>query len=163
MQNEEKSAPLPLFFVLHFTFYIFHFHPRRMQVRLLLQIVLVSLGSALGGLARWGMGVGAARLLGSALPWGTFFINISGSLFLGWFSSVISERLGGPNVTWIRPDDLRLLVAVGFTGSYTTFSTFEYETHHMLKDGDSLLAILYIGASVFLGLLAVRLGAQLAG
>ena len=105
-------------------------------VRLLLQIGLVALGSAIGGLTRWGVSVGAARLLGRAFPWGTFIINISGSLFLGWFTAKLSDRLLLSESGWFRPADLHLLVAVGFTGAYTTFSTFEYESHNMLREGD---------------------------
>jgi fluoride exporter len=131
------------------------------DVRLLLQIGLVAVGSALGGLARWGAAAWAARLLGTAFPWGTLFINVSGSLFLGWFSTVVSERLISGS-GWLRPDDLRLMIAVGFTGSYTTFSTFEYEAHGLLRDGDGLLGMTYLFGSVFLGLLAVRVGMVLA-
>jgi CrcB protein len=131
-------------------------------VRLLLQIGLVSLGSALGGLTRFGVGVGAARLLGTAFPWGTFFINVSGSLFLGWFTTILRDRLPLGDRAWLRPDELHLLIAVGFTGAYTTFSTFEYESHSLLKDGNSLAGMTYIAASVFLGLVAVRLGVNLA-
>jgi len=54
------------------------------------------------------------------------------------------------------------MIAVGFTGSYTTFSTFEYEAHGLLRDGDGLLGMTYLMGSVFLGLLAVRLGMVLA-
>jgi CrcB protein len=129
-----------------------------MNVRLLFQVCLVALGSALGGLARWGVGVAAARLFASSFPWGTFFINMSGSLFLGWFSTVLSDRLVGNQSAWLRPDDLRLMIAVGFTGAYTTFSTFEYESHGLLRDGDGLTGMTYMFGSVFLGLLAVRLG-----
>jgi CrcB protein len=129
-------------------------------VRLFTQIILVCIGSSLGGLARWGLTLGAGRLLGTAFPWGTLFINLSGSLFLGWFTTILSERL--PPGWWLRPEDLRLLVAVGFTGAYTTFSTFEYESHTLLRDGDGLAGASYIAGSVFLGLLAVRLGIRLA-
>src|SRR5262249_19028570 len=129
--------------------------------RLLVQIGLVSLGSALGGLARWGMTAGSARLLGTAFPWGTLAINVLGSLFLGWFSAVLSERLAPGEGAWLRPDDLRLLVAVGFTGAFTTFSTFEYEAHELLRDGDGLRGTIYLLASVTVGLLAVRLGIAL--
>jgi fluoride exporter len=132
------------------------------SVQLLTQIGLVAFGSALGGLARWGITTGAARLFGTAFPWGTLSINVLGSLFLGWFSAVLAERLVLSEGSWLRPDDLRLLVAVGFTGSYTTFSTFEYESHTLLRDGDGLAGMTYIFASVFLGLLAVRLGTLLA-
>ena len=54
------------------------------------------------------------------------------------------------------------MVAVGFTGAYTTFSTFEYESHVLLRDGDGLKGMTYVFASVFLGLVAVRLGILLA-
>jgi CrcB protein len=132
------------------------------SVRLLFQIGLVAFGSALGGLARWGVTAGAARLVGVAFPWGTFFINVSGSLFLGWFTTVLADRLMLSETSWLRPDDLRLMVAVGFTGAFTTFSTFEYESHGLLRDGDGLAGMTYIFASVLLGLLAVRSGILLA-
>jgi CrcB protein len=126
-----------------------------------MQILFVAFGSSVGGLARWAVTLGAGRLLGSA-PWGTLFINLTGSLFLGWFSTVLSERLvGAGGRWWFRPDDLRLMIAVGFTGAYTTFSTFEYEAHNLLKD-DELLGASYITGSVFLGLMAVRVGTILA-
>lgn len=133
-----------------------------MQVRLFMQIILVSLGSTAGGLARWGVTTAAARLWGTALPYGTFLINISGSLFLGWFLTVVSDRLLLREGFWLRADDLRLMVAVGFTGAYTTFSSFEWESHSLLRDGDGLAGTTYIFASVFLGLVAVRLGILLA-
>jgi CrcB protein len=98
----------------------------------------------------------AGRLCGTMFPFGTFLINITSSFFLGWFLTVLSERLG--DGTWLRPDDLRLMVAVGFTGSFTTFSTFEYKSHGLLRDGDGLAAMTSIFLSVLLGLLAVRLG-----
>lgn len=131
-------------------------------MRLLMQIGLVAFGSALGGLLRWGVANGLARLCGTAFPWGTFFINLSGSLFLGWFLTILSDRLILPASSWLRPDDLRLMIAVGFTGAYTTFSTFEYESHGLLRDGDGLRGMIYLFASVLLGLLAVRAGIVLA-
>jgi CrcB protein len=133
-----------------------------MALRLLFQIGLVSFGSMIGGLLRWGVAVAFGRLLGTAFPYGTFFINISGSLFLGWFTTVLSDRLVLSESAWLRPDDLRLMIAVGFTGAYTTFSTFEWEAHSLLRDGDGLLGTTYVFGSVFLGLLAVRLGVLLA-
>jgi CrcB protein len=135
---------------------------RRTAVRVLGQIGLVALGSALGGLARWGVSVAVGRWLGTAFPYGTLFINVSGSLFLGWFSTLLAERLVLSETAWLRPDDLRLLIAVGFTGAYTTFSTFEYESHALFGDGDNLAATLYMSSSLLLGLFAVRLGVILA-
>jgi CrcB protein len=132
-------------------------------VKVLLQILLVAFGSAIGGLTRWGVSLGMERLLGTTFPWATFFINISGSLFLGWFSTILTERLVPIGDNWIiQPADLRLMIAVGFTGAYTTFSTFEYETHIKLRDGNFLIAAAYVASSVFLGLVAVYLGVKLA-
>jgi CrcB protein len=130
-------------------------------VRLLFQILLVSVGSALGGLARWGVGSAIGHLLGTKFPYGTLLINVTGSLFLGWFLTVLGERYVNED-GWLRADDLRLLLAVGFTGAYTTFSTFEVESHTLLRDGDGLAAMTYVVGSVFLGLLAVRGGILLA-
>jgi CrcB protein len=131
-------------------------------VKVLTQVLLVAVGSTLGGLARWGVSLAAGRLFGTAFPVGTLIINLSGSLFLGWFMTVVTDRLPGAGNWRIRPEDLRLMVAVGFTGAYTTFSTFEYESDKLLRDGDNLAAASYIAGSVFLGLLAVRAGARLA-
>ena len=129
-------------------------------MRIVTQILLVAFGSSLGGLLRWGVGLAFGRWFGTFFPWGTFFINISGSLFLGWFTTVVEQRL--TNSFWMRPDDLRLLIAVGFTGAYTTFSTFEYESHRLFGDGDGLAGAAYVALSVFVGLLAVHLGVVLA-
>ncbi len=131
------------------------------NVRVMVQIGLVAFGSALGGLARWGVGLLAARWFGTGFPWGTFIINVSGCLFLGWFATLLGDRLL-PAVGWIDADGLRLMLAVGFTGAYTTFSTFEYESDKMLREGDGFLGLTYVFASVFLGLAAVRLGVFLA-
>jgi fluoride exporter len=131
-------------------------------VRLLFQIGLVAVGSACGGLLRWGVGTGAARLLGTALPYGTLFVNLTGSLFLGWFSTILAERLLPDASPWFRSDDLRLMLAVGFTGAYTTFSTFEWEANGLIRDGEQLAGTLYLVSSVVVGLLAVRWGVILA-
>jgi CrcB protein len=131
-------------------------------VRLLIRIALVAFASALGGLARWGVGEAFGGWLGTGFPYGTLFINISGSFFLGWFLTVLSEKLILTETSLVRPDDLRLVIAVGFTGAYTTFSTFEYESHTLLRAGDGLKAAAYILLSLCLGLLAVRAGVLLA-
>ena len=127
----------------------------------LVQIGLVAFGSALGGLARWGVALAAARWFGTVWPWGTFFINVSGCLFLGWFSTLLRDRLW-QGVGWLDANGLQLLIAVGFTGAYTTFSTFEYEAHGLLNDGRGFAGFTYLFASLFLGLVAVRLGVILA-
>jgi CrcB protein len=117
---------------------------------------LVAAGSAVGGLARWLIGMAAAALFGTSFPWGTLIINLSGCLFLGWLGTLLADRvLPGA-------DEVRLILAVGFCGAYTTFSTFEQEADQLFKDSDGTLGLLYLGASVFLGLMAIRLGVYLA-
>ena len=124
-------------------------------MRVLVQIGLVAFGSAVGGLLRWGLGLLAAWLFGTVFPWGTFVINVTGCLFLGWFATLLGDRLL-QRIGWIDADGLRLMLAVGFVGAYTTFSTFEYESDKMLREGDGFLGLTYVFASVFLGLAAVR-------
>ena len=126
-----------------------------------IQVILVAFGSSLGGVTRWAVTVWFAEWFGRAFPWGTLFINVSGSLFLGWFLTVTDERLSG--LLWIAPGNLRLLVGTGFTGAFTTFSTFEYESHDLLTRELRLAAAAYVALSVFLGLLAVQAGVLLAG
>ncbi len=103
-----------------------------------------------GAMARYGI----ARLFGrfSALfPFGTFFINITGCFILGWFMTWAQPRM---NI----PDPIRLGIAVGFVGAYTTFSTYMFESDRMLSEGQAIRGMLYILGSVMIGIIAVRLG-----
>jgi CrcB protein len=113
------------------------------------QLLLIALGGAIGALARYGVGVWVSeRLSGSAFPWGTFVINITGSLILGFVATLLSERfLTNPN--W-RP-----FITIGFVGAYTTFSTFEYETARLQS---SWQALGNLAGSVLAGYAAVWLG-----
>jgi fluoride exporter len=126
------------------------------MLQVLHHATLVAAGAALGGLLRWGVGLAFAAWVGAAFPWGTLFINVTGCLFLGWFGKWLTDRL--PQ----RTEELRLFVAVGFCGAYTTFSSYELEASHLLRDGMGVLAALYLAGSVVLGLAAVQLGIWLA-
>jgi CrcB protein len=126
------------------------------------QVVLVAIGSALGGLARWGVGLASVRLFGTALPVGTFAINITGSFFLGWFLATLRNHLVTPGANMQSIQQLHMLIAVGFTGSYTTFSTFAFESDSLIDGGKYFICASYVALSVFLGLAAVRLGVWLA-
>jgi fluoride exporter len=84
-------------------------------------------------------------------PTATFVINVTGSFVIGLFLTLATERIH------VSPH-LRLAVAVGFVGAYTTFSTFEYETAKLVEDGDLTRALLNVVLSFAAGLLAVWLG-----
>lgn len=131
-------------------------------MELLMQMGLVAAGSMVGGLLRWGVSVAFGRLLGSGFPWGTLFINLTASFFLGWFSTMMAERFVQQEGGWLSRDSLHLLIAVGFTGTYSTFSTYEFEANKLLSDGAWPVATIYLIASMVLGLLAVRGGVLLA-
>lgn len=121
----------------------------------MIQYLMVGIGGFLGAIARYLVDGWISRRMGALFPYGTFVINISGSFILGLFTTTITER-------FIVHPHWRLLVAIGFVGAYTTFSTFEYETHKLLEEGSFGLALLNILLSVAIGLVAVRLGILLA-
>jgi CrcB protein len=124
-------------------------------MKLVVQYLAVGAAGSLGAILRLLVSTTCGRLFGTAFPIGTLVINLSGSLLLGWFLTLIDERV-------VVPDTVRLAVAVGFVGAYTTFSTFAYESNSLLQDGSQLKAVVNVLGSVLLGLLAVRLGIWLA-
>lgn len=118
--------------------------------------VLIAVGSAAGGNLRYWLGRWIdehAQWLG--MPWGTFVINVTGSFLLGFFAVWLSRLAPGSR-------ELYLLLGTGFCGGYTTFSTFEWETLELVRRGDWPVALLNVGASVFVGFVAVASGAVLA-
>jgi CrcB protein len=115
--------------------------------------LIVGAGGFLGAIARHGVNLALARLWTGPFPLGTFLINVSGSFALGLVGSFAAERLE-LDPAW------RLLVGTGFLGAYTTFSTFEFETHRLVQAGAWAWAALNVVASLAAGLLAVRLGAM---
>lgn len=124
--------------------------------RLLIEeIFYVGAGGFLGANARYWLGGWISDRYGAVFPYATLVINITGSFILGLFITLITER-------YIAPPALRLAVAIGFVGAYTTFSTFEYETLALLRSGSLLRALLNVVLSVVAGFIAVWLGARLA-
>jgi CrcB protein len=111
----------------------------------------LSAGAILGANARYLVGVWAVAHWGSAFPWGTFVINVTGSLLLGFYLTLVTERFAGRATT-------RLFVATGFCGAYTTFSTFSYEAVTLVQRGAIVAALAYVLGSLAVGLLAVRVG-----
>lgn len=110
---------------------------------MLRNILLVAIGGAIGSVCRYLLsGINVA-----SWPWGTFAVNILGSLFIGLLVGLVSKGIVSP--------EIKLLLVTGFCGGFTTFSTFANESFSMMKAGDVLLTALYVGASVIIGILAV--------
>ena len=112
--------------------------------------IWVAGGGALGALARFWVAGWVQQWTGPSFPWGTVAVNLAGSFLLGFV--VQASLVGG----WTG--ELRLLVAVGFLGAFTTFSTFAYEALELLRGGQGMEALLYVGLNLGLGLLLVMLG-----
>ncbi|WP_158750298.1 fluoride efflux transporter CrcB [Acidobacterium sp. S8] len=115
----------------------------------------IAAGGALGSLTRYWVATVVANRMGTKLPYGTFLVNMSACLVLG-FSLTLLDSRPEAHPAW------RFLIPIGFIGAYSTFSTFEWETFAHLELGAFLLAGLYVALSCILGLAAVWCGVTLA-
>jgi CrcB protein len=114
--------------------------------------LLVAIGGALGSVARYGTGVLVGKAWNSTFPLGTMLINIAGSLAMGLFIGYITRT----TPAWQA--DARLFVAVGIFGGFTTFSSFSLDAIAMLERGEIAPALLYVVASVVVGIAALYVG-----
>jgi CrcB protein len=117
--------------------------------------LIIAAGAALGANARYIVGTWAGNQLGPAFPHGTLAVNITGSLMLGFVISLASARAA------ISPE-LRLFLAVGFLGSYTTFSSYTVESLLLVQSGGFWWAFVNMLANNLLGLCCALLGFFLA-
>ncbi|MBQ1049500.1 CrcB family protein [Micromonospora sp. C51] len=117
-------------------------------------VILVALGAALGAPLRYLIDRAVQGRHDSVLPWGTFVVNVVGSLLLG---VLIGGAAGGA-----VPGDLFTLLGVGLCGALTTYSTFGYETIRLFEDGARLPALVNAGVSVVAALGAAFVGVTLA-
>ncbi len=116
-----------------------------------MNVLLVAAGGAIGAAARYLAGLWIVARLGAGFPWGTFFVNVTGSFVIG----IVLVLVEGGTL----PAGARLFFAVGILGGYTTFSSFSYETLQLLAGGGSLGPVLLntLG-QLLVGLMAVYLG-----
>lgn len=115
-------------------------------------ILAVGIGGGIGAILRYLVGSVFLQRFGPGFPWGTFFINVTGSFLIGVIAQFALTRAFG-----ITPS-VRLFAATGVLGGYTTFSTFSLDTVTLMEDGAAPLALLYAGGSVIAGFLAAYLG-----
>jgi len=118
-------------------------------------ILIIGIGGFLGAVARYAVAVWIGQKWGRSFPMGTFVINVSGSFLIGLLMVLFTER-------YLVNPQWRLLLVVGFLGAYTTFSTFEFETGSLIKDGEWMMAMLNVFGSVVAGFVALKTGEILA-
>ena len=113
----------------------------------------VAVGGAIGSVLRWATIVLAAQRLGAGFPWGTAIVNVAGSFMIG---AIAEWSTGG--VLGVTPG-VRLFVATGILGGFTTFSTFSLDALTLVRDGAPMVALGYAIGSVALGFTAAYGGA----
>jgi CrcB protein len=114
-------------------------------------LIFIAMGGAIGAVLRYGASLSVYSLMGRSFPYGTLFVNVTGSLLMGLLGVIMLERFDiGPE--W------RAAVLVGVLGSFTTFSTFSIETLNLLEQGDVMRAVMNIALSVLVCLAAVWFG-----
>ena len=118
-------------------------------------IAAVAVGGGLGAVTRFLVANWFVQRLGGGFPWGTFFINISGALVIGFVLQLAQTRVG------LNPY-ARAFVATGILGGYTTFSTYAFEMYTLSREAFSLQSVWYGFGSVLAGVSAVYVGVVLA-
>lgn len=113
-------------------------------------VIAVGFGSCLGGICRFGLSRAVQAVAPAGFPYATFVVNLLGCLLIGIVAGVLSRMQ--------LQEEWRLVLAVGFCGGFTTFSTFSSENLALLQSGNILTCILYAAVSVVLGVIAVWVG-----
>ncbi len=122
----------------------------------MMNFLLVAVGGGLGSVLRYGAGLAAARWLGTAFPFGTLFVNVTGSFAMGVLVEFLARRYGGADA------NLRLLLATGVLGGYTTFSSFSLDFATLAERGELATAFVYLAVTILAGLGALFAGLALA-
>ncbi len=117
-------------------------------------ILLVGAGGALGSVLRYLVGLWMLQRAGPAFPWGTLFVNVTGSVLIGFLAEFIMHKMGAS-------PEMRVFLITGVLGGYTTFSAFSLDAITLLEHGQTMSGLAYIVASVGLSMLAVFAGLAL--
>ena len=120
----------------------------------MLNYLIVFIGGGVGSMMRHGVNVGAARLAGTAFPYGTLTVNVTGSLVMGLFAGYFAFK-GDASQSW------RVFLMTGILGGYTTFSAFSLDTALLYERGEIALALVYVLLSVVVSVLGLFLGLAL--
>ena len=115
-------------------------------------VLAVALGGSAGSVLRYLIGIATLQWFGPNFPWGTMFINVSGSLAIGLVGELALGRAFG------MTNAMRLFLMVGILGGFTTFSAFSLEGLGLMANRSPVVALGYVGGSVVLGLVACYAG-----
>ena len=118
-----------------------------------MNVLAVGIGGFFGAILRYT--VGKVIPSPSGFPLGTLVINLLGCLFLAWFFTITTKR-------WNISPNLKLAIGTGFTGAFTTFSTFSVETLNLIKNHQLFMALLYVLLSIFGGIILALVGVKTA-
>ena len=118
-------------------------------------IIIIGIGGFIGAVTRYLVGGSVQKILpGTAFPWGTFIVNVSGCFLFGLFSAYLGPRVHASH-------SVNSMVFVGFLGAFTTFSTFSNETAQLISSGSNLAGFANIAASLIAGIGALMAGRYL--
>jgi fluoride exporter len=117
---------------------------------MVIRILLIAIGGAIGSVSRYSLAGLVYRLFGSVFPWGTLAVNLIGSLVIGFLWAAFERAAVGSN--------MRMFVFVGILGGFTTFSSYTLETFNLLREGETRLAITNMAVSNLVGVAAVFIG-----
>jgi CrcB protein len=120
---------------------------------MLKDILFIGLGGGIGSICRFVVSLVIGKWIDASFPWGTFTINLLGSLLIGFFLGFFDKSM--------LNEPLKLLLITGFCGGFTTFSAFSAENLSLLMAGQWLTALAYSLLSVLIGIAAVWLGFKL--
>jgi fluoride exporter len=115
------------------------------------KFIYLIIGGIIGTMARYLLAGFVYEILGTSFPYGTLIVNLSGCLIIGILSTLADSK-------FLLTPNLRVLLMIGFCGAYTTFSTFIFETSNLIKDGETIRALMNVLLSVIVGFVVFRIG-----
>jgi len=115
------------------------------------KIGLVALAGALGTIARYGLTGVVHRINGASFPWGTLAVNVTGCFLAGFLWALFQNR-------WPVSGETRMIVLVGFTGAFTTFSTYILESGELVRSAEWMYSIFNVASHNILGFVALFVG-----
>ena len=117
----------------------------------MLKFILLTIGGTMGTIARYLLAGAVYGVAGTDFPYGTLVVNLLGCLIVGFLAAISEDK-------FLLSPNLRLLLMIGFCGAFTTFSTFILETSNLIKDGETLRALVNVVFSVVIGFIVFRVG-----